>query len=79
MPQVVAVSDLPPTKVNQRGRIGPGLPGELGTTFLRAHADAPDAPTAVLTRYENERYLQFARGVFRADQEGDRLVREAGQ
>jgi len=56
MPQVVALSDLPPTKVNQRGRIGPGLPGELGTTFLRAHADAPDAPTAVLTRYENERY-----------------------
>ncbi len=56
MPQVVAVSDLPPAKVNQRGRIGPGLPGELGTTFLRAHADAPDGPTAVLTRYEGARY-----------------------
>lgn len=56
MPQVVAVSDIPTAKINQRGRIGPGLPGELGTTFLRAYADAPDGPTAVLNRYEGASY-----------------------
>ena len=52
MPLVVAMSEIPANKVNQRGSTAPGAPGALSTTFFRATRDTPDAPTASLNRYE---------------------------
>lgn len=52
MPLVVAMSEIPPEKVNKRGSTERGAPGALSTTFFRATRDAPDAPTAALNRYE---------------------------
>jgi rubredoxin len=51
MPLVVAMSEIPPNKVNQPGSTTPGSPGALNTTFFRATRDQPDAPTAALNRY----------------------------
>lgn len=56
MPQVVAMSEIPANKVNQRGNTLPGSPGALSTTFFRATKDTPDAPTAALNRYDGARY-----------------------
>lgn len=51
MPQVVALSEIPPDRVNQPGNTDPGSPGAINTTFLRARRDDPDAPTARINRY----------------------------
>src|SRR5436190_484484 len=55
MPLVVAMSEIPANKVNQPGRNMPGAPGAMSTGFFRATADAPDAPTAALNRYEGRK------------------------
>jgi rubredoxin len=52
MSLVVAMSEIPPERVNKRGSTAPGAPGALSTTFFRATRDTPDAPTASLNRYE---------------------------
>jgi hypothetical protein len=52
MPLAVAMSEIPPERVNKRGSTGPGAPGALSTTFFRATRDVTDAPTAALNRYE---------------------------
>lgn len=54
MPQVVALSELPPDKVNQPGSTEPGSPGAINTTFLRARRENPDAPTARINRYPGD-------------------------
>lgn len=54
MPQVMALSEIPPNKVNQRGSNAPGSPGAISTTFFRATPDTPDAPTAAINRYPGE-------------------------
>ena len=51
MPLVVAMSEIPPERVNRPGSNAPGSPGALSTTFFRAKPDTPDAPTAALNRY----------------------------
>jgi rubredoxin len=51
MPVVVALSEIPPEKVNRPGSTTPGSPGSINTTFFRAKRDAPDAPTAAINRY----------------------------
>lgn len=51
MPIVVAMSELPPEKVNQPGVKKPGSPGSFNTTFFRAKPETPDAPTAAINRY----------------------------
>ena len=55
MPLVVAMSEIPASKVNQPGRNMPGAPGAMTTGFFRATADTPDAPTAALNRYEGKK------------------------
>lgn len=55
MPRVVAMSEIPPNKVNQPGKNLPGSPGALSTAFFRATKDTPDAPTAALNRYAGRR------------------------
>src|SRR5262249_52427040 len=54
MPQVVALSEIPPERVNKPGRNEPGSPGALNTTFLGATRDTPDAPTARINRYPGD-------------------------
>ena len=55
MSLVVAMTDIPPERVNKPGNNLPGSPGALSTTFFRATRDAPDAPTAALNRYTGAR------------------------
>ena len=54
MPQVVALSEIPPERVEQPGRNEPGSPGAINTTFLGARRDDPDAPTARINRYRGQ-------------------------
>ena len=52
MSLVVALSEISPDKVNRPGSTKKGSPGAKSTTFFRATADAPNAPTAAINRYE---------------------------
>ena len=54
MPLVVALSEIPPDRIEQPGRDEPGSPGALNTTFFRARREEPDAPTARINRYRGE-------------------------
>ncbi len=53
MPLVVAFDDVKSERTRLKGK--PGSPDAAITTFLRAHADAPVAPTAFINRYIGER------------------------
>ena len=54
MPLVVALSEIPPDRIEQPGRDEPGSPGAINTTFFRARREEPDAPTARINRYRGE-------------------------
>ena len=51
MSLVVALDEIRPEQVNKPGPDGPGEPGALATTFFRASASNPNAPTAAINRY----------------------------
>jgi len=54
MPQVIALSEIPPDRIEQPGRNEPGSPGAINTTFLGARREKPDAPTARINRYRGQ-------------------------
>jgi rubredoxin len=54
MPLVVALSEIPPERVNRPGKTEPGNPGAFSTTFFRAKPEEPDAPTAAINRYPGD-------------------------
>src|SRR5258706_11881492 len=51
MSLVVGLNDIQPEQLNRPGKTGPGNPGAVNTTFFRASASTPNAPTAALNRY----------------------------
>lgn len=68
MTLVVALSDLNPEQVNRPGKIGPGSPGAVVTTFFKATADRPNTPSAYLNHYPGGKARYSAAHFHEADQ-----------
>ena len=51
MPLVVGWNDIKPEQIDRPNKPAPGSPGAVNTTFFRASASNPHAPTAAINRY----------------------------
>jgi rubredoxin len=68
MSLVVGLSDLKPEQINRPGKVGPGNPGAVVTTFFKATADNPNSPSAYLNHYPGGKTRFSAAHFHEADQ-----------